>query len=238
LKLTAYLLDGHQMDQTNLRFAYRCLPLSIANAHGWEILCPSGFVAKWTGKDDLAAVSITSDSGADVLPAISHFGHGILTFPVPCPFRTEPGFDLMVQGPVNRPKDAIAALTGVVETDWSPYSFTMNWLFTRADTPVWFARGEPICHLFPIRRSDIEAAKPEIRALSSDPKLKDEHEVWTRSREHFNAELMRPGSEAEAQKWQKLYHRGVIPGSDRAESKDHRTRLRIRSFLDKTAQPE
>ena len=28
------------MDRTRLSFAYRCLPLNIANAHGWEILCP------------------------------------------------------------------------------------------------------------------------------------------------------------------------------------------------------
>jgi Family of unknown function (DUF6065) len=26
------------MDATDQRFAYRCLPLNIANAHGWEIL--------------------------------------------------------------------------------------------------------------------------------------------------------------------------------------------------------
>ena len=55
MKLIAYLIDGHQMDirpapverewmdATGERFAYRCLPLNIANAHGWEILCPSSF---------------------------------------------------------------------------------------------------------------------------------------------------------------------------------------------------
>ena len=127
--LTAYLIDGHHveirpapvdrewMDQTNLRFAYRCLPLSIANAYGWELLVASGFVATWNGKDDLAAITVVPDAGSSA-PAISHFGHGILTFYVPCLFRTAPGFDLMVQGPVNSPKDAIGPLAGVVETDW------------------------------------------------------------------------------------------------------------------------
>ena len=50
-ELTAYIIDGHElrirpapverlwMDRTNERSAYRCLPLNIANAHGWEILC-------------------------------------------------------------------------------------------------------------------------------------------------------------------------------------------------------
>ena len=243
IRLTAFVIDGHRleirpapverdwMDQTNLRFAYRCLPLSIANAHGWEILCSSGFAASWNGSDDLAAVSVTPDDEAPAA-AVSHFGHGILTFHIPCLFRTEPGFDLMVQGPVNRPKDATAPLTGIVETDWSPFSFTMNWQFTRPHKPVRFEKGEPFCHLFPIRRSDIEDVEPELRLLSSDPTLKAQHDAWTRSRENFNAELMQPGSEAEAQKWQKLYHRGVVPGSDRPAAKDHRTRLRIRPFAD------
>jgi Family of unknown function (DUF6065) len=146
VQLIAYAIDGHHieirpapidrdwMDRTDQRFAYRCLPLNIANAYGWEILCSSGFVAVWNGEDGLPAVSIVPDSDAPP-PAVSHFGHGVLTFHVPCLFRTEPGFDLMVQGPINRPKDAIAALSGAIETDWSPYSFTMNWIFTHGVIP-------------------------------------------------------------------------------------------------------
>ncbi|WP_042832409.1 DUF6065 family protein, partial [Xanthomonas citri] len=47
MKLIAHVLDGHTldirpapherawMDATEQRYAYRCLPLAIANAHGW-----------------------------------------------------------------------------------------------------------------------------------------------------------------------------------------------------------
>jgi Family of unknown function (DUF6065) len=127
-KLVGYVTPGHAMqirpaplerswmDTTNERFAYRCLPLNIANTHGWEILCPAGFTAIWNGGAGLDAISMQPHAGT-VLPASSHFGHGALTFHVPCLFRTSPGFE---QGPINRPKDAIAPLTGVVETDWSP----------------------------------------------------------------------------------------------------------------------
>jgi hypothetical protein len=149
---------------------------------------------------------------------------------MPCLFRTEPGFDLMIQGPINRPKDAIAALSGVIETDWSPYSFTMNWIFTRPGAPVQFDKGEPFCHIFPIRRSDLDAVVPEILALSSNPTLKAQHDAWTASRERFNTELMQPGSQAESEKWQKMYNRGVVPGSDQVQSEGHRTRLRVKPF--------
>jgi Family of unknown function (DUF6065) len=240
-RLIAYAIDGQPigirpapvdrdwMDHTNQRFAYRCLPLNIANAYGWELLCPSGFLAVWNGEDGLAAISIVSDSDVPA-PAVSHFGRGVLTFHVPCLFRTEPGFDLMVQGPINRPKDAIAALTGVIETDWSPYSFTMNWLFTRPGTPIRFEEGEPYCHVFPVRRVDIETVVPEVHPLSNEPALKAQYESWTVSRKHFNAELLRPGSDAEAEKWQKMYHRGVTPESDLLASQAHRIRLRLKPF--------
>lgn len=39
--------DG--METSPERFAYRCLPLAIANAHGWELLSPCAFKARWDG---------------------------------------------------------------------------------------------------------------------------------------------------------------------------------------------
>lgn len=240
MKLTAYVVDGHSvdirpapferdwMDATDQRYAYRCLPLSIANAHGWEILCAQGFAAVWDGGPTLEAVRVTPDVPGHA-PALGHFGYGVLTFHVPCLFRTAPGFDLWVQGPVNRAKDAIAPLTGVVETDWSPFSFTMNWQFTRADTPVRFEKGEPFCHLMPVRRGELEAVEPELRLLSEDPELKRQHESWGASRSKFNTDLRAPGSAAQAEKWQKMYHRGVTPDGA-AGANDHRTRLKLRPF--------
>jgi hypothetical protein len=121
MKLVAHVIDGHHVDirpapverdwmeATNQRYAYRCLPLNIANAYGWEVLCNAGFLAMWNGKTTNDAIIIQADPGTTA-PAVSHFGHGILTFHLPCLFRTEPGAELMVQGPINRPKDGIAAL--------------------------------------------------------------------------------------------------------------------------------
>ncbi len=241
MKLTAFVLDGNAvdirpapvdrdwMDNTDQRFAYRCLPLSIANGLGWEILCAAGFTAIWDGGRNLDAVQVTADEGK-VAPALGHFGFGILTFHVPCLFRTEAGFDLLVMGPINRPKDAISPLTGVIETDWSPYTFTMNWQFTRPHTPVRFEKGEPFCHIMPVRRGEIESFEPELRLLSEDPELKTQHDNWTANRNRFNADLKQPGSEARMQKWQKLYHRGVLPDGETAGTADHRTRLKVRPF--------
>lgn len=222
-------LERDWMSATHDRFAYRCLPLNIANGHGWEILSPSGFAAGWTGQPGLDAVVIGPDAGTTA-PAISHFGHGILTFHIPALFRTEPGYDLVVQGPVNRPKDGIYALTGVVETDWMPFSFTMNWVFTRPNVLLRFEKNEPICHIFPVRRGEIEALTPEVRPLSDDPVLKAEYEAWSASRNTFNADLKTPGSAAQAEKWQKVYLRGQTETGQVEAADDHRTRLRVKPF--------
>jgi hypothetical protein len=241
MKLTAYVIDGHAldirpapvdrgwMDATDQRYAYRCLPLSIANSCGWEILCAGGFKAVWNGGRSVDSVQVTPDDGSTA-PALSHFGDGILTFHIPCLLRTAPGFDLMVMGPINRPKDAIAALCGIVETDWSPFSFTMNWLFTRQQTVVRFEKGEPICHFMTIRRGEIETVEPEFRLLSENPELKSQHEQWMASRNHFLDDLKRPQSEARTEKWQKRYHRGIDAAGAPAPINDHRTKLQVRPF--------
>src|SRR5277367_4965853 len=52
------------MDGTQLSFAYRCLPLNIANAHGWEILSPVGFEAIWNGGPNLRPGAPARPAGA------------------------------------------------------------------------------------------------------------------------------------------------------------------------------
>jgi len=224
------------MDRTGERFAYRCLPLAIANAHGWEILCPTGFVAGWHGGDGLDAISFIPDEAGDC-PAVSHFGNGIMTFHISGLFRTEPGYDLMVQGPINQLKDGIGALCGVVETDWAPFTFTMNWKFTRAGQMVRFEKEEPFCHVFPIKRGELEQIEPELRTLESNPELKAQFEEWTASRAKFIVDSKQHGSEAKKQKWQKHYYRGTNLAGDPASGGDHRTRVRLAAFVERAGEP-
>jgi len=240
-QLVAYVLEGHDfhirpaplerpwMDETAQRFAYRCLPLNIANTHGWEILCTSAFSAIWDGRPTTDAVRVEAKLSKESPPGTSHFGDGILTFHVPCLFRTEPGTDLFVMGPVNRPKDGIAPLSGVIETDWSPYTFTMNWKFTRPNHEVHFDIDEPFCHIFPVQRGSLENIVPTIRKLSDKTDLEREHYIWSRQRNAFIADLANPASKATKDKWQKGYFRGVTPSGSQGPD-DHQTKLRLQPF--------
>ncbi|MBT5435350.1 MAG: hypothetical protein HOK83_17005, partial [Rhodospirillaceae bacterium] len=51
------------MDATPDRHAYRCLPLNIANAYGWQILNPSSFRVRWDGGSGREALTI--DGGTE-----------------------------------------------------------------------------------------------------------------------------------------------------------------------------
>ncbi|HMZ02762.1 MAG TPA: DUF6065 family protein, partial [Burkholderiaceae bacterium] len=79
------------------------------------------------GLDALKFSFNPEDLGPNKGQITSHFGSGILTFSLPYLFRTSPGYGMLVRGPTNCAKDGAAPLDGIVETDWAPYSFTMNW---------------------------------------------------------------------------------------------------------------
>jgi hypothetical protein len=225
------------MDETPEAFAYRCLPLNIANAHGWEVLNPCGFEAIWDGRPGVEAITIKPDAGAAVerLP-VSLFGQGVITFHIEAIFRTPPGWDLYVGGSPNRPKDAISPLTGVVETDWSPFTFTMNWKFTRPGLAVRFEAMEPICFLFPLERTAVEAFNPSFALLREDSATEARFKEWSEARDAFHAQMLQHPPKAPSDRWQKHYYRGVDVSGDALVS-DHRSKLRLRAF-DRTGAPD
>ena len=216
------------MDNTPEAFAYRCLPLNIANAHGWEILSSCDVEAYWTGVPGEDGVIVKNAPGTrEADRAVSIFGQGTLSFHIQALFRTPPGWDLLIGGSPNRFKDAIQPLAAIVEADWSTYTFTMNWKFTRRNTTVRFRKGEPICFITPVQRGVLERFKPVYVSIDDNPALKEEYLTWSKSRTQFRADVKPDGTPAS--KWQKRYFRG-LGMDDRRGVADHRTRLRLLAF--------
>ena len=229
MPLVAASADRAWMTATDRHFANRCLPLRIANQSGWFLLSGHRVRVTWTGADDLDGLRVEMLDGAPPCPAISHFGYGILTWNVPYLFRTPPGYNLLVRGPANWPKDGVCPLEGVVETDWSLATFTVNWKLTRPVHRVTFDVGEPIAMLTPQRRGELEAIRPEVRAIESAPEIRRGYEQWADERATFNDQLLQAGSEAQRQGWQKHYFQGVLPAAGEAAA-EHQTKLRLREF--------
>jgi hypothetical protein len=220
------------MTATPESFAYRCLPLNIANAHGWEVLSPCTFEARWTGGigTDEIDIRLSPGSKPDMAP-VSLFGQGVLTFHIAGLFRTPPGWNLWVGGSPNRPKEGVYPLTGIVETDWAPYTFTMNWRFVRRNHWVRFEAGEPVCFFFPLQRGYLQTVTPKFMPMKSDPEVMRQFKEWSRSRDEFHARLAREAPRSGSDTWQKNYYRGVDT-DNKPGAPDHSTKLRLSPFTD------
>jgi len=218
------------MDHTPESFAYRCLPLNIANAHGWEVLNPRAFDAIWNGEASVDAVTILPEPGDQpgCMP-VSLFGQGVITFHIEGIFRTPPGWNLWVGGSPNRAKDGISPLTGIIETDWSPFTFTMNWRFTRPRHRIRFEALEPICFIIPIERGAVESFVPKFESLGSDPATMQRFQAWSRERDAFHQRMVAAPPVNPADRWQKHYYRGV-DATGQSMVADHRTKLHLRRF--------
>jgi len=221
------------MDEASDHWPNRCLPLLIANEAGWELRNTHAFRVTWDGGERREAIRIEYDGEVpDPEPVSSHFGLGIITFRVPYLFRTPARWNLLARGPANRPKDGVSPLEGVVETDWTCATFTMNWKLTRAGHPVRFDEGEPFCMIVPQRRGELETFRPSTCRIESEPEIQRELAAFTDSRERLQGQkLLSPYSrdlDRFKLAWEGDYYRGRRPTQEPVP--EHQTRLHLAPF--------
>jgi hypothetical protein len=216
------------MDNFPARHAYKCLPLTMANSSGWELLCPMGFTAEWNGGQSADDIKLTPERPHPSFHEFveSHFAGGVLTMHTGYLFRTPPGWGVWTSGSPNYFKDGIQALTGLIETDWLPFPFTMNWIFTRPGR-VSFKRNEPFCFITLMEHKKLEAFEPVMKALVSDPVLTGQFEAWHKQRGDFNRRLARQDPEAVKAAWQRYYFKGELP-DELGEAPDHVNKRRLK----------
>jgi len=218
------------MDRFTQRHPYRCLPLTMANTTGWEMLCPMAFTAEWNGGRNQEDITFTADvPHPDFHEFIkSHFSHGVITFHPGYLFRTPNRWSMWVSGPPNHIKDGVQPLTALVETDWLPFPFTMNWIFTRPGK-VRFEKGEPFCFITLMQDKQLESFDVVQRSLEGNGPLKNQYEAWTKQREDFNKRLFKRDPETMREAWQRYYFRGEMPDEAGPAPADHVNRRRLKS---------
>ncbi len=228
------------MDNTQSKFAYRCLPITIANQTGWWVSNPVGFTAIWNGRPEPGAVQIMFDSDPVTWNGWinNQFGLGVVTWNTPFLWRTRPqGSRLFVSGPINSFKHGIQPLGAIIESDWMNMSFTMNWKLTAPGIPVRFDQGEPILQAIPIGVNigdQLESANVRYMKLAEDREVFDAYHKWHVARSKFH-ELKRTG-EVGQNDWQKDYFQGKdIFGREVASG--HKTKLTPPKIEFKSAKP-
>ena len=227
-KLVPGSVNRAWMDATVDRWAYRCLPLNMANEAGWMILNSRDVEVTWNGNARPDGLRVKFLDGPPTSDVVSLFGHGIVTWRVAYLFRTPPGFNLLVRGPANIFKEATSPLEGLVESDWSVANFTMNWKITIPWHKVRFGKDEPIGMLVPQRRYELESFRPEIRNIESNPELEESFNNWSADRNAFIRENFQTLETGERLPWQKHYLRGVGPSGEAAPQ--HQVRMELPPF--------
>lgn len=222
------------MDATPNRYAYRCLPLTIANQTGWWIKNPVGFTATWRGTSDPESIDFQFDASGEVWKdwINSQFGIGIITWNTPLLFRTKPrGSRLLVCGPANYFKANAHPLTALIESDWVSMSFTMNWKIMVPHQPVRFDAGEPLFQAIPLLSNacaDLERASVTYQKLADDPETCRSYREWDQSRRRFHD--LKASGEVKPDQWQKDYFRGR-DATGRPMAPDHMTKLKPPTIL-------
>ena len=214
------------MDNTQNKFAYRCLPMVIANHHGWDAICPSDIQITWEGEKYIDSVKVDYIENNEFDFASSLFGYGILTFHVDFVLQTEENISLYVKGPANSHKSKIQALEGIVETNWLPFTFTSNWKFTEPGI-VRFEKGEPLFSFFPVNTTLIENHEIISQNINNNEKLKIRYDKYAESRD----EHIKTGY-TNGKTWQKYYMKGIDP-SDGDFKPIHKTKLNIKKVSKK-----
>ena len=180
------------MNDTPHRYAYRCLPLTIANQTGWWIKNPVGFTAIWRGENAPGSIDFRFDAASEVWRSWinSQFGEGIITWNTPFLFRTKPGglspLDLragqLFQG--QRPSADRAHRERldqhVVHDELENHE---------PDQPVRFDQGEPLFQAIPLVSNicaDLEEATVSYQKLTDNPELHRAYHEWDQGRRRFH----------------------------------------------------
>ena len=172
------------MDASTNKHPYHCIPIVRANSHGWELRMPQDLTVIWDGNESPEGLQIIDgeyEPNTGYPLAASLVGHGVLTFYCWYLIKTPEPYNLYVSGAPNKYVKGAAPVTGVVETHWSPYTFTMNWKIRYKNRPVTFKKDDPFVFFFPVDSTALENFNPVIKEIETHPHY-DSYQEWSDDR--------------------------------------------------------
>jgi hypothetical protein len=208
--------------------AYHCTPLLAAGQLGWTVLSPAPIEARWDGGNQASAVKFRRGlpRRAPGFAVTGWFGRGTISISLGLHVRTSSDVDLLVKDPPNVCKHGAKVVEGLIETDWFDGVFPITIKLTRADEPVRWEEGEPLCQLVPYPRGWIEQFQTERVTHGED------HAEYFTAVDHWTADreaVIRAQLDGDDPGWDRQYIQGRGHDGRRAPE-SHRTRLRVSPF--------
>ena len=155
-----------------------------------------------------------------------------MTFALPYVFQTTPGYNLQITGPANLHKQGIQPLSGIIETDWLPRSFTMNWKFDTPGKVIVFEKHEPIGMIKPLKRMQPETFEAEILPLDQFP----QHEILAKLNTRRNKIHQRVYANEQVsfnERYDRFYFHGYEDENSTEAFPEHQMKLDIPEFENK-----
>lgn len=157
------------MDDTYNKHAYRCLPLSMANVNGWEIVLQRDIAVVWDGGQSVPRI-IGGDSHADRTVANCN-KIGMIDFHLGWAFGTEDGYSTWLGGSPNFFVDGAEPLSALIPSFWWPDEVQMSWRLTTPGKEVLFPKGMPFAFFFIIPTTLQQDSSFVVKNLWDDPEL-------------------------------------------------------------------
>jgi hypothetical protein len=157
------------MDATYNKHAYQCLPLTVANVTGWELILQQDVVVQWDGGNTVPKIleGEKFEGRALAIPSII----GMMSFTTGWAFNTEDGYSTWISGSPNYFIDGAVPLTASIPSYWWPDEFNMNWQITKVGEPVLFPAGMPIMHFTIYPNTLLESTEIVVENLWDKPDL-------------------------------------------------------------------
>lgn len=179
-------VDRDWMNQLNLSYGYRCLPMTYANRHGWAIKLIHDVEVIWDGSSSSSGTQIICGRDQNGTRfADNGTGNGIVTFHLNAIPRTPPDWNLWIIGAPNLVIPGASPLSGIVESDWMSSSPTMNWKITEPNKLITFKAGDPVLFFIPVHKTQLEEFTLSHKSLQDDEDMNlryNEFSTW-RSKE-------------------------------------------------------
>lgn len=188
------------MDQTYKKHAYQCLPLTVANVYGWEIVLEQDVVVLWRGGNTVPEILHGAVSGSGRTIASASIV-GMVSFHMGWIVSTDNNISCWFSGSPNSPVDGAYPLTASVPTWWWPDEVQMNWMLQKENEEIVFKANTPFCFFMPYDESVIPSIEIEVSDAFSDAD-------FVESRVRYGNEKMRKNIE-EPWTWMKGIKTGV-----------------------------
>lgn len=174
------------MDDTYNKHAYQCLPMTVANVSGWELILQQDVVVEWDGTNNPPKVleGETLSNRAVVIPSII----GIMSFATGWAFGTEDGYSTFISGSPNYFIDGAVPLSATIPSFWWPDEFNMNWKITKINEPVIFPKGMPFMHFTIVKNDLLESVQFKVENLWDKPDLMDKRMSYGEAKMKKNQE--------------------------------------------------